>query len=81
MIQHYSLVGNFCSRNEKGNLCYDTVSGLLENEEAEVINACEDAITIFCSASRMKELEKSNKRHGLPFVHVCCLGQQSERKG
>ena len=55
-------LGTFCSRNEKENLCYDTVSGLVEDEEAEVINACEDAITIFCSTSRMKELEQSKTR-------------------
>lgn len=56
-----------CSRNEDGTLCFDTVSDLLEDAEAALINACEDSTTTSCSDSCMEELEKSNSETG------CCL--------
>jgi len=65
-----TLISSFellCSRNESGTLCYDTVSGLLEDEESKLEQLCEDATTMSCSVSCMEELQKSNSETG------CCL--------
>ena len=56
-----------CSRNERGVLCIDTVSGLLEEQENELKSACDGSTTDSCSATCMEELRESNDETG------CCL--------
>lgn len=56
-----------CSTNEDGTLCYDTVSSLLEDTFAELVDACSNFTSISCSTACMEELEKTNKETG------CCL--------
>ena len=56
-----------CSRNERGVLCIDTVSGLLEEQENELQSACDGSTTDSFSAACMEELRESNDETG------CCL--------
>ena len=63
----------FCSKNENGTLCYDTVEGLLEDEGPELEEACEDATTMSCSVSCMEELEKSNSETGYCLYTLAAL--------
>lgn len=56
-----------CASNSEGVLCYDTVDNLLQDALGELLDACENATSEYCSAECIVNLEQSN------IVTGCCL--------
>ena len=56
-----------CASNSKGVLCYDTIDGLLQDALSELLDACENATSEYCSTECIFDLEQSN------IVTGCCL--------
>lgn len=57
----------FCANNDKGVLCYDTIDGLLQDALDELLDACQNATSEYCSTDCIVDLEQSS------IVTGCCL--------